>query len=465
MAPTEGLWPAILEEIQRSVRSQQFDTWFRNIEMETCNSDALTLRVPNNFYHEWLKRHYLPTIQQAVLQVTGQRTPVEFIVRPQPASAQAAEPRPVPVASPGPDPSPARPLPSGERLYFPPDWTARLNRNYTFDNFVVGTSNGLAHAAALAITENSAQSYNPLFLHGVVGIGKTHLVQAITHHMLTKRPPLRLLCVTCESFMYHYVSSIQHNEREKFRQRYRSLDMLLIDDIHFLCRGTREMTQEEFFHTFNALYNAGKQIVLSSDSPPQELTKLEERLLSRFKWGLVARIDPPTYETRVAILKKKARLRGRDLPDDVVHFVAENIDTNIRELEGALTKITGYASVVNRTVDLALAQEALSDTIHQVGNFITMDDIIRVVTAEFHVKLSDLQSKRRSKSLSHPRQIAMYLARVLTQHSLSEIGGYFGGRDHTTVMHACEKIARLKGESPDLDRTIERLTNRLRNPR
>jgi chromosomal replication initiator protein len=265
--------------------------------------------------------------------------------------------------------------------------------------------------------------------------------------------------------MNHFISSVQHSERAKFRHIYRSLDVLLIDDIHFLCRGTREVTQEEFFHTFNALYNSGKQIVLSSDCPPRELTKLEERLVSRFKWGLVARIDPPSYEMRVAILRKKAQMRGRVLPDDVLHFIAENIDTNIRDIEGAIIKVIGFSSLTNKPIDIHLTHEALRDTVERVATAITMDDIIKSVTGEFRVKLSDLQSKKRSQSVAHPRQVAMYLARSLTRHSLEEIGGYFGGRDHTTVMHACDKIRRLLKTDPSLLAILESLSNQLRNKR
>jgi len=249
---------------------------------------------------------------------------------------------------------------------------------------------------------------------------------------------------------------------ERFRQIYRSLDALFVDDIHFLCRGTREATQEEFFHTFNALHSAGKQIVLSSDCPPHELTKLEERLLSRFKWGLVARIDAPGYETRVAILRHKAQLRGRSLPDDVLQFIAENIDSNIRDLECAITTITAFASLVGKPIDIHLARQALRDAVEQVATAITMDDVIKHVTRMFRLKLSDLQSRRRTKSIAHPRQIAMYLARTLTRHSLEEIGGYFGGRDHTTVMHACDKMQRLRKDDPAVAATIERLTSQLR---
>ncbi|MBM4037735.1 MAG: chromosomal replication initiator protein DnaA [Planctomycetes bacterium] len=459
MAPQEASWPAILQEIQRNIRSQQFDTWFRNIEVADLSPQALTLRVPNNFYHEWMKRHYVDTIQRAVLAVTGSRPIVEFVVRETPAPVDAAPGAVVP-------PRPASNLARAEpQRYFPSDWTARLNKQYVFSNFVAGTSNAVAHAAARAIAENPGQAYNPFFLHGGVGLGKTHLIQAITYHLLEHRPDLDLLYLSCENFMNHFISAVQNNEREKFRSIYRNKDVLLIDDIHFLCKGAREVTQEEFFHTFNALYNSGKQIVLSSDSPPQELTKLEERLVSRFKWGLVARIDPPSYEMRLAILKKKAQLRGRVLPDEVLHFIAENVDTSVRDLEGAVIKVVAFSSLTNRPVDMELTREALRDTVERLAATITMDEIIKWVTTHFQIKLCDLQSKRRSQSIAQPRQIAMYLARALTRHSLEEIGGYFGGRDHTTVMHGCERVRKLMECDPSFAGTIEHVTSQLRNKR
>jgi len=461
MTPEKSVWPAVLEEIQRTVRTQQYDTWFRNLKLEAISGDSLTLTVPNNFCHEWLKRNYLDTIRQAVRAVTGRQPAVQFVVSP---VAQPPEPELLAPVRPK-RPSPPLAPQHEPRRYFPPDWTARLNQNYVFGSFVVGTSNALAHAAALAITENPGQAYNPFFLHGGVGLGKTHLIQAITHQLLVKRSDLSMLYLSCENFINHFIASVQHGERDKFRDVYRCLDVLLIDDIHFLCRGTKEATQEEFFHTFNALYNAGKQIVLSSDSSPRELTKLEERLVSRFKWGLVARVDPPSYEMRVAILRKKAQMRGRVLPDDVLHFIAENIDTHIRDLEGAIIKVIGFSSLTNKPINMQLTREALQDTVERVATAITMDDIIKCVTAEFRIKLSDLQSKRRSQSVAHPRQVAMYLARTLTRHSLEEIGGYFGGRDHTTVMHACDKIRRLLKTEQSLNTTIEHLTNQLRNKR
>ncbi len=468
MPESDSPWNAVLAEIRRNVRPQQFDTWFRNVQAEELSADTLRLGVPNNFYEDWLRRHYHTVIQDAVASVTGWRPPVQFVVHPRQTLKPPAGPTPTAAAAPS--PSRSGPLASlgdshGQRSYYPVDWAHRLSRNYTFQNFVVGPTNQLAHAAALAICDSAAHAYNPLFIHGGVGLGKTHLVQAITHRLLDKNPDLRLLYLSCENFMNHFTSSIQHNEREKFRGVYRSLDVLLIDDVHFLCRGRREMTQEELFHTFNTLRNAEKQIVISSDSPPEDLPNFEERLVSRFKWGLVARIDPPTYETRVAILRKKGALRGHPLSDDVVHFVAEHVNTNIRDLEGAVTKIIGYASVVNAPITLDLAQEALRDTLEIAAAAIRMEDILRIVPAEFHIRLAEMQSKKRSKSLTYPRQIAMYLARTLTNHSLSEIGAYFGGRDHTTVMHACDKIGGLIDGDPSVKGTVERLTHLLRNQR
>jgi chromosomal replication initiator protein len=470
MASPGGVWPAILQEIQRNVRSQQFDTWFRNIEITALSPQAVTLAVPNSFYQQWLRRHYVDTIQRAVLTVTGSQASVDFVVREFPASAD-------PVVADGTSAVPAEPPASTStsigvpaprydpRRYYPVDWTARLNRQYLFESFVAGASNAVAHAAALAIAENPGRAYNPFFLHGGVGLGKTHLIQAITHHLIKHRPGLNMLYLSCENFMNHFIASVQNNERDKFRDIYRNKDVLLIDDIHFLCKGAREVTQEEFFHTFNALYHAGKQIVISSDCPPQELTKLEERLVSRFKWGLVARIEAPAYEMRLAILRKKAHLHGRVLPDDVLHFIAENIDTSVRDLEGAVVKVVAFSSLMNKPVDIYLTRDALKDTVDRIAATITMDDIIRIITTHFHLKLSDLQSKRRSQSVAQPRQIAMFLARSLTRHSLEEIGGYFGGRDHTTVMHACNRIRELSEEDPSFASVVEHMIAQLRSNR
>jgi len=321
-----------------------------------------------------------------------------------------------------------------------------ISPDYSFDNFVTGPGNRLAHAAALAVAQQPGKAYNPLFVHGGVGLGKTHLLQAACQHVLAANPDTRICYLSCDSFINHFMEAVQNGLMHDFRHRYRHVDVMVIDDIHFL--SSRERTQEEFFHTFNTLHQARKQIILSSDASPNEIPDLEERLVSRFSWGLVARIDRPCYETRVAIVKKKADIRGLRLPDDVICYIASRIETNTRELEGAITKVQSLAMFSDASIDLPLAQAALGDEdAPAAGSHISIQTIIDAVTDFFDVKLSDLQSKRRHRSITIPRQVCMYLARQRTNHSLEEIGGYFGGRDHTTVMHAIRTIGdRIDGD-------------------
>ncbi len=316
-----------------------------------------------------------------------------------------------------------------------------LHPNYTFDNFVVGPCNRFAHAAAMGAGESPGKSYNPFFLHGSVGLGKTHLLQSICFSILDRWPNTRILYLSCETFVNHFINALEDGATQTFRHKYRNVDVLVVDDIHLL--ANKERTQEEFFHTFNALYNAGKQIVLSSDSPPKEIPTLQDRLVSRFKWGMVTEIEPPCYETRVALIKRKSRERGVEITDDVAGQVAERMETNVRELEGAVTKLVGFSRLTGRPIDAQLAREALSDVFEVRSGQPSMDDIIEVVTQHFSVKLPDLQSKRRTASIAFPRQVAMYLARKITRHSLEEVGGFFGGRDHSTVVYAVDKISRL----------------------
>jgi chromosomal replication initiator protein len=326
-----------------------------------------------------------------------------------------------------------------------------LNGRFQFDHFVVGPCNRLAHAAAVGVSERPGTLYNPFFLHGSVGLGKTHLQQALCHALLERDPGTRILYLSCETFVNHFIGALENGDLQKFRNKYRSIDVLVVDDIHLL--ANKERTQEEFFHTFNTLYNAGKQIVLSSDSPPKEIPTLQERLVSRFKWGLVAEIEKPCYETRMAILKRKSKDRGQELPDEVARVLAERIDTNIRELEGAVTKLIGYAGLCGKPLDVELATECLRDVFSVRRTQPTMDDILKVVTEHFGVKLSDLQSRKRTNAIAFPRQVGMYLARRLTRLSLEEIGGYFGGRDHSTVIHAVQKLTRLGRQ----DQTVREL--------
>jgi chromosomal replication initiator protein len=312
-----------------------------------------------------------------------------------------------------------------------------LNPDYTFENFVTGPCNRLAHAACVAVAENPGSSYNPMFIHGGVGLGKSHLLQAVCQTVL-QRGNLSIIYLSCDSFINQFINAVETGDMNNFRYRYRHADMLVIDDIHFL--AGRDRTQEEFFHTFNTLYQQHKQIILSADCPPAEICELEDRLISRFNWGLVARIEKPCYETRVAILQKKARLRGLTLDDDVINYVASRVESNTRELEGAITKIQGMAMLQNGRIDLDLARAALGDASRPDQRRVTIQQIFEAVTAYYNVRVSDLQGKKRHKSITFPRQVCMFLARRHTRYSLEEIGGYFGGRDHTTVLHAIRTV-------------------------
>ncbi len=313
-----------------------------------------------------------------------------------------------------------------------------LNPDYTFENFVTGPCNRLPQAACVAVGDQPGKAYNPLFIHGGVGLGKTHLLQAVCQRVLERQPDARILYLSCDSFINQFMLAVENGDMHQFRNRYRHVDVLVIDDIHFL--AGRDRTQEEFFHTFNTLYQGHKQIILSADCPPSEIPELEERLVSRFNWGLVARIEKPCYETRVAILRKKAKLRGLTLPEDVLCYIAAKVENNTRELEGAITKLQGMSMLQNGQIDLELAKAALGETATPEQKRITIQQIFDVVTKYYNVRLSDLQSKKRNKSIAFPRQVCMYLARRHTRYSLEEIGGYFGGRDHTTVLHAVRTI-------------------------
>ncbi|MCC6908583.1 MAG: chromosomal replication initiator protein DnaA [Phycisphaerales bacterium] len=328
-----------------------------------------------------------------------------------------------------------------------------INPDYSFETYIVGPNNRLAHAAAVAVSQQPGVAYNPFFIHSGVGLGKTHLLQAICQAILSNKPDCRIYYVSCEGFVSQFMEAVQAGEMLQFRHKFRDIDVLVVDDIHFL--AAHERTQEEFFHTFNSLWQSRKQIVLSSDAAPNEIPKLEDRLLSRFKSGLVARMDKPCYETRLAILRIKSRLRGLVLPDDVLCFVAHHTDSNIRVLEGALTQLQATAMAMNREIDLELAREALGDAPSPLTPIVSIQAIIAAIARHFEVKQTDLFSKRRHKSIALPRQVGMYLARCHTSHSLQEIGGFFGGRDHTTVMHAVEKISRMRSTDPAMDRRLD----------
>ena len=435
---TSSSWAEILGRVQAHVSEQQFATWFKNLRADWISGEELSIRVPNPFFKEWLTQNYRKVIEQSTLEVTGTRPRISFALDATLREALAeAVPRGVPFAR-----------------------TAglQLNEHYTFETFVVGPSNQLAHAAAIAVSESPGKTYNPLFVYGAVGLGKSHLLQAICQGALAKHPARRLAYLSCETFVNEFISGLQRKELPAFRARYRQLDFLLIDDIQFLSRAER--SQEEFFHTFNDLYNAQRQIVVSSDQPPQEISGLEERLISRFKSGLVARIDPPCYEMRIAILHRKAEIRNVTVPEDVINYIATVITSNIRELDGAITKITGYASLLQQPMTLDVARTALHEP-PRPNSAVTMEDIMRAVAGHFGVRISDLQSKRRTRSIVLPRQLCMYLARSGTRLSLEEIGGYFGGRDHSTVLHADDKIKSLLTQDRSFTQTVDELKHAL----
>ena len=339
------------------------------------------------------------------------------------------------------------------------DQPLQLNPDYAFENFVTGPCNRLPHAASVAVGENPGKAYNPLFIHGGVGLGKTHLLQAVCQKVLERDQEMRILYLSCDSFINQFITAVETGDMNQFRYRYRQVDILVIDDIHFL--AGRDRTQEEFFHTFNTLYQNHKQIILSADCPPSEIPELEERLVSRFNWGLVARIEKPCYETRVAILQKKARMRGLTLPEDVVCYVAAKVENNTRELEGAITKLQGMSLLNGGIIDLDLAKAALGDSATPEQRRITIQQIFDAVTKYYNVRLSDLQSKKRHKSIAFPRQVCMFLARRHTRYSLEEIGGYFGGRDHTTVLHAVRTVDGDMKEDPDINRQVTHIDGQL----
>jgi chromosomal replication initiator protein len=428
--PDPSLWRDMLAYLRRH-HAETCRQWFDELEPLRFAGGVLTVRVHNSIQHGYLVKHCNDQFNDAAQAVTGNLVAVQFVNH-----------QTLPNVSPSPSNPSSRPAPGDIELL---DQIV-LSPDYTFDNFVTGPGNRLAYAAASAVAQQPGHAYNPLFIHGGVGLGKTHLLQAISHELLQDRPDARICYLSCDTFVNHFLESVQRGQMNHFRHQYRHVDMLVIDDIHFL--ANRERTQEEFFHTFNTLYQSNRQIVLSSDSPPNEIPQLEERLVSRFNWGLVTRIDRPCYETRLAIVRKKASLRGIELPDDVACYIASKIETNTRELEGAITKTQSLALVNDQSISLELAQEALGDEpVSSARQQLSIQTIIDAVTDFYGVKLSDLQSKRRHRSITLPRQVCMYLARRRTGYSLEEIGGYFGGRDHTTVMHAI----RIVGDRVDQD--------------
>jgi len=402
----------------------------------------LIITAPNEFARDWLEERYSQLIAGILYEITGEELSVKFIIPQNQRETESDVQLP-----------PKKVRKDDDHGEFP---QGILNQKYTFDTFVIGSGNRFAHAASLAVAEAPAKAYNPLFIYGGVGLGKTHLMHAIGHYVLDHNPAAKVVYLSSEKFTNEFINSIRDNKAENFRNKYRNVDILLIDDIQFL--AGKESTQEEFFHTFNALHEESKQIIISSDRPPREIPTLEDRLRSRFEWGLITDITPPDLETRIAILRKKAKAEGLDIPNEVMLYIANQIDSNIRELEGALIRVVAYSSLINKDINADLAAEALKDIIpSSKPKVITILDIQKTVGELFSIKLEDFKAKKRTKSLAFPRQIAMYLSRELTDYSLPKIGEEFGGRDHTTVIHAHEKISKLLQTDAQLQRQMKEL--------
>jgi len=444
---TYDLWQQILSIIQTKLSKPSFDTWFKATKASFVDDSLLEITAPTTFAAEWLEGRYTKLIRTTLFEYLGRQVDVRFSIE-EPLGAEASIVVP---------PKPVLPAAPADETF-----SHMLNPKYTFDTFVIGANNRFAHAASLAVAEAPAKAYNPLFLYGGVGLGKTHLMHAIGHYIMEHNPNTRVLYISSEKFTNEFINAIRDSQGESFRTKYRNIDVLLIDDIQFL--AGKEQTQEEFFHTFNALHEERKQIVISSDRPPKEIPTLEDRLRSRFEWGLITDIQPPDLETRIAILRKKAKSENLDIPNEAMNYIAGQIDTNIRELEGALIRVVAYSSLINADITSHLAAEALKDIIPSSRpKIITIHDIQAKVGEFYGLKLEDFKARKRTKAIAFPRQIAMYLSRELTEFSLPKIGEAFGGRDHTTVIHAHEKISKLVKDDPELYKIIQNLTEKTKN--
>lgn len=481
------VWRTLQSAIRSRIQPEQFETWFRRATLVQADEELVRIAVQNTFSRDWLLTYYRDVVEVAVAQTFGSARRVEIVIDPElvvragrertdndapaprsgEASASNGSSRSSAPLDAAPPRSSAGPVSDSPLRGETPQgllWSSdiHLNPKYTFDNFVVGPCNRFAHAAAVGVGEAPGKAYNPFFLHGNVGLGKTHLLQSLCSALLERDRRTRILYLSCETFVNHFINALENGDIAKFRHKYRNVDVLVVDDIHLL--ANKDRTQEEFFHTFNSLYQAGKQIVLSSDSPPKDIPTLQERLVSRFKWGLVTEIEPPCYETRMAILKRKSRERGREIPDEVARLVAERVDSNIRELEGAVVKLIGYAGLAGKPVSVDLAREALRELFDHRKGAPSMEEILALVTEHFDIKLSELQSKKRTNAIAFPRQVAMYLARQITRHSLEEIGGFFGGRDHSTVIYAVDRVGTLIQSDESVRSLVDDFMRRLQGP-
>ncbi len=444
-----NLWQKILDRIETKVNRHCYNTWFKPTMYVGSQGTTVNVSVPNSLFKDWLTRHYSRVISEAIAEVGVTGLTVEF----------SADPTADPAAGiPGPEPPTDADIEQPEEA--PPAHGRGLNPRYMFETFVVGPSNQFAEAASRAVAEAPSRSYNPLFIYGGVGLGKTHLMHAIGHYVLKHNANLKLTYISTERFMNEMINAVRYDRIIDFRERYRTVDVLLVDDIQFL--AGKEGTQNEFFHTFNALYDFQKQIVVSSDSPPAEIPQLEERLRSRFEWGLIADIQPPDLETKVAILKKKAEAEAVPLPDNVAIYIASKIKSNIRELEGSLIRLIAYASLTGSEISLALAQDVLKNILDHDEKAVTIEIVQKHVADFYNLKLAELKSRNNSKSVAMPRQVAMYLCKNLTQASLPEIGRSFGGKHHSTVIHSIRKVDLLRKHDRDFNTLINNLMDSFR---
>ncbi|MEG2353881.1 MAG: chromosomal replication initiator protein DnaA [Clostridium sp.] len=446
-AQLREIWDKTVNLIKAELTEVSFNTWIKSITPISSEGSLLKLGVPNNFTKDILENRYRDLIMNSVKVLTSKEYDIDFIVQ----SDEKQDPRRKARIR---DEEAARNVTANDVL------SSTLNPKYTFESFVIGNSNRFSHAASLAVAESPARAYNPLFIYGGVGLGKTHLMHAIGHYILEHNPKSKVVYVTSETFTNELINSIKDDKNQAFRNKYRNVDVLLIDDVQFI--AGKERTQEEFFHTFNALHEANKQIILSSDRPPKEIPTLEDRLRSRFEWGLITDIQAPDFETRIAILKKKADVDNLDIDNEVMVYIANKIKSNIRELEGALIRVVAYSSLTNREITVSLASEALKDIIsNKQSRQITVSVIQDIVGNYYSLTVEELISARRTRNISFPRQIAMYLCRKLTNMSLPKIGEEFGGRDHTTVIHAYEKISGNIKKDESLENAIEELTKKI----
>ena len=438
------LWTEALSEIKERIGKQNFDTWIKPVRFTLKNKNEIVLAVPNKFFRDWLTEHYLRQIEIVLTSISKNDVAVTFEIDASLEHAFLAGKR-----DKKPEKEPVQPALTKNHLV----------QKYTFENFVIGASNQFAHAACMAVANQPGEHYNPLFIYGGVGLGKTHLVNAIGHRAAAQKPGLKIAYLSSESFMNELIASLRRDKMDEFKKKFRNVDILIVDDVQFI--AGKERTQEEFFHTFNSLYESHKQIVITSDKFPKEIPGLEDRLRNRFEWGLIADIQPPDMETRVAILEKKAEIEGVKLPHEVAIFLASNIDSNVRELEGSLTRLEAFSSLTKTLITIDFAKEVLVHSLKSSEPEVTIESIQKTICDYFNIKIGDLKAKRRTQNIALPRQMAMYLCRKHTETSFPTIGDKFGGRDHSTVIHASKTIERKIKEDPHMLNTIEKLERNL----